>query len=129
MTDDRGDMTEREQRLNEVIGAYLDAVQQGRSLDRGAILAAHPELADELSAFFADHDELQSLAGPLRAVAEATLLVDPAGDPTFLDPDATAGPATPSGRPATGTPGDSEATTEPAFDLDRRPTSAPPPRE
>ncbi len=64
--------TEREQRLNEVMAAYVQAADAGQAPDRAEILARHPDLAADLEAFFADHDRLNRLAEPLRAVAVET---------------------------------------------------------
>jgi WD40 repeat protein len=55
----------REQRLDEVIAAYLQAAEQGREPERTAFLAAHPELAVELRAFLADRDRFIRAAAPL----------------------------------------------------------------
>src|SRR5262249_43380107 len=71
MKEEASVMTEHERRLNAVVGAFLEAGTAGQALDRQALVAANPDLASELRAFFADFDRLQHLARPLRAVAEA----------------------------------------------------------
>jgi serine/threonine protein kinase len=56
----------REERLEEVLLVYVEALQAGREPDRGQLLAAHPDLRSDLEAFFASHDEVERLAAPLR---------------------------------------------------------------
>jgi serine/threonine-protein kinase len=65
------DNTGREARLNEVIAAYLEAVEAGQAPDRDEWLARHPDLADDLRAFFVNHDRMAQVGAPLRALAPA----------------------------------------------------------
>jgi serine/threonine protein kinase/Tfp pilus assembly protein PilF len=60
---------EREQLLDEVVTAYLREVTAGQTPDRKELLARHPVLAAELAEFFADQDDVQRWATPLRIVA------------------------------------------------------------
>src|SRR2546429_9701192 len=72
MTVDYAPLSEREERFNDVVAAYLDAVEAGQPEDRRALLAEHPDLADDLAAFFAGQDRLIRLATPLRAVTRVS---------------------------------------------------------
>ena len=60
---------DREQRLNALLAAYLEAAQAGRPPDREQWLEQHPEFAAELRAFLADQDRFARLAEPIRAAA------------------------------------------------------------
>ena len=69
----------REQQVNEIIADYLEAERHGRAPDPEELLARHPDLAQELQSFLADHHQMQQLAQPLRSRN------DPAGTQSWTD--------------------------------------------
>jgi tRNA A-37 threonylcarbamoyl transferase component Bud32 len=73
MTVDGTQPSRSDDRLDEVIASYLEAVQRGESPDRDEWLARHPDLVGELAAFLADHDRMQKVVGPPQPTAEVTL--------------------------------------------------------
>ncbi|MDX1962109.1 MAG: protein kinase [Pirellulales bacterium] len=56
-------------RLNEILLDYLDDLAAGRSPDRDQLLAAYPELREELSSALADYENVERIASPLRQIA------------------------------------------------------------
>jgi WD40 repeat protein/tRNA A-37 threonylcarbamoyl transferase component Bud32 len=82
---------ERQNRLQELLLAYVEAAEQGRAPDRFAFLARHPEFAAELAGFFAGQDRLDDLAAPLCWVAQAVLQASPAPTDSLLRGDADPG--------------------------------------
>jgi tRNA A-37 threonylcarbamoyl transferase component Bud32 len=61
---DSGNST-RDERINQIVAEYLRSIERGEVPDRSGLLARHADIAEELSAFFADHDRFQRAAAPL----------------------------------------------------------------
>jgi hypothetical protein len=62
----------RQRRLDEVIGAFLVAVDAGQNPSPRGWLARHPEFCPELAEYFADGERLDELVEPLRNSPETT---------------------------------------------------------
>src|SRR5262245_44931573 len=60
-----------EERLDEVVGEYLAALDQGQVPEPARLIADHPELADGLVRFFASAERVTAWTAPLRTIAEA----------------------------------------------------------
>src|SRR5262249_45732098 len=71
MTRETSVNADREQRLHEVLAAYLEAVEAGYHPGQEEWLARHPDLAAELADFFANQEQVGQVAAPLRAVVQA----------------------------------------------------------
>jgi WD40 repeat protein/tRNA A-37 threonylcarbamoyl transferase component Bud32 len=64
---DKGDSAAQEQRLQEVLLPYLQALDAGQAPDRQELLRRHPDLAAELEAFFAGQEQLHHLIKSVEA--------------------------------------------------------------
>jgi uncharacterized protein (TIGR03067 family) len=60
----------RDERLQEVVLAYLQAVDAGQAPDQQELLTRHPDLAADLRAFFSGQQKIQEGMAPLRGVLE-----------------------------------------------------------
>src|SRR5947208_2743496 len=58
--------SEREQRLEAILVAYLEAVEHGQASSREELLGRHPEFAAELAAFLDNRRQIDALAGVPR---------------------------------------------------------------
>jgi serine/threonine protein kinase len=77
-----------ENELEDIILAYLSAVDAGQPPSRQDLLNRYPQFASDLAAFFADQDQTASYVSPLRHVgpAGAAVLQDPSfGDYRVLE--------------------------------------------
>src|SRR5262245_6679618 len=61
---------ERDQRLQDVVLAYLKLVDAGQKPDQQELLARHPDLAADLKAFFSGQHKIQEGLEPLRGILE-----------------------------------------------------------
>jgi tRNA A-37 threonylcarbamoyl transferase component Bud32 len=74
MDAEHNDAATSEERVDEVVAEYLRAAEAGRAPAREEVLARHPDLASQLAVFFADRDQAESWAGPLRALMPGSLM-------------------------------------------------------
>jgi len=61
----------RDQRLQEILAAYLQDIEAGKSPDRDKLLAQHPDLADDLRSFLAENDKMRRLVNQADAATLA----------------------------------------------------------
>ncbi len=79
---------EREERVNEVIAAYLAAVEAGQRPDPADWLRRHPDLGPDLASFFTDRQQFERFAGSLRPACprpSAARTIDRNADATWRD--------------------------------------------
>src|SRR5262245_18315488 len=60
--------------LEKVLAEYMDRLDRGEALDRDQIIAQHPELAEDLQAYFAGGDEMERLGWAGAGQTPPTLL-------------------------------------------------------
>jgi serine/threonine-protein kinase len=77
MADNSPTPPDREQRLEEILAAYLRALDAGRAPSRSELCARHPDLGAELTEFFTDEDGVGALLGPLGAGDRGATVPDP----------------------------------------------------
>src|SRR4051812_49330750 len=70
MTTGMRDEADRDDRMGQVLAAYIEALDAGQAPDREALFRQHPDLAEDLAAYFAQHDRFQRLVEPLRPIAQ-----------------------------------------------------------
>jgi hypothetical protein len=63
-----GDCEEREQRLQEILVRYVEALEEGHSPEPKEFVARYPEFAGDLEEYFAGLAQLDRLAAPLRGL-------------------------------------------------------------
>src|SRR5262249_58207773 len=65
MAAERADAVPQAEDLDDVILAYVEALEAGQSPDRAAWLARYPHFTDDLADFFADRDQFSSIVAPI----------------------------------------------------------------
>ena len=59
--------SEPQSRLERVLAEYLRSVDEGRPIDRAELLAAYPDLGDELQSFFRNRDAMARISERFKA--------------------------------------------------------------
>ncbi len=67
----------RSNQLQSLIAKYLEAVNSGEAFDRNTLIAEHPELADSLRQFFADHDQVTLVADTPTGLSHNPATISP----------------------------------------------------
>jgi serine/threonine protein kinase len=90
MASNQAKTADREQWLDEVLGAYYEALEAGEAIDPRTLIERHPELADDLAAYFRNEVRfrLSTLPTARFGPEERTLAASAPGD--FDTPDAQA---------------------------------------
>ncbi len=70
MNNEHEKSSDRQRRLEEVLVAYLEAVESGAEPNQQELLGRHPEFADELAEFIAGRHQVDELAAPIREAVQ-----------------------------------------------------------
>ena len=76
MTQEPSAASDRDRQVNEIISAYLEAIDAGQRPDRQEWLRRYPEFAAELEAFLTDYEHVDRVAEPLRPAVEPGIVPD-----------------------------------------------------
>ncbi len=68
MSEQSAERSGREERLDQIIAEYFEAVDGGGAPPQKQFLARHPDFATELEEFFADKQQFDRMAGPFAAL-------------------------------------------------------------
>src|ERR1700729_4087657 len=77
---------QRERRLDDILAEYLDSLEAGQAPERAALILLHPEYADDLNEFFANHDQMALLARLKKTTAYTASLDAGEYDPAITPP-------------------------------------------
>ena len=64
-------------RLAEIIATHLQAIEEGQSPNREELIKRHPDLAPELTNFFADQDQFDRVMSPFRGAVPTARYLAP----------------------------------------------------
>ena len=90
MNSEQSMLPERDERLGEILAAWIEAAERGQAPDSAEWLARHAEFATELEEFLANRARLQEVAEPLCQAVRVTAIAPSRGDTRKI--------ASPSGR-------------------------------
>ncbi len=63
--------SERDERLERILAAYVHAVEAGTAPDRAELLKQYPDLAADLGSFFRNRDAMEHIAQPIKEQSPA----------------------------------------------------------
>lgn len=70
MTTQTLDSDDRARRVGEVLAVYFESLDAGYTPSRRALLGQHPDLAGDLAAYFAEHDQFQCVLELMEPIGD-----------------------------------------------------------